>query len=362
MLRVKKGYAIYYFCFDIGDEVRLDQAERLAGAKLAEEVSEERLKPAYMHYRAPPLYLALKDQAARIGSRKLAIRRDAKLYAFGALTIRYWLPISGTLAAVGRQAAAFERAVPLKKLALAEAKRIAGELAPAIADPVPVPAPAEYVLFAVKSFSPAGPADGLPQKHWKEIGRLLKREDVLSFQELAEAKEGFSYYPDELVVVDWGAALVVDPRGSYDVLDVLEYAVLELLELRTYDEKLEAILDKAYEDVGRRRLLRWRSGRMLNELLWAQADVADIVSKVENALKPIGDQYLAKVYRAASREFGLDQWKHGVQHKLSALKDIYLSLAEHMEAQRAMALELLMLALFLGEIVLLAAWGASELA
>ena len=59
MLRVKKGYAIYYFCFDIGDEVRLDQAERLAGAKLAEEVSEERLKPAYMHYRAPPLYLAL---------------------------------------------------------------------------------------------------------------------------------------------------------------------------------------------------------------------------------------------------------------------------------------------------------------
>ncbi len=359
MLRVTKGYAIYYFCFDIGDEVRLDQAERLAGARMAEEVREERLKPEYMRYRAPPLYLALRERAVTIGRRKLRIRVDAKLYAFGALTIRYWLPISGTLRSIQGQAAAFERASPLSKGALAEAKRLVGELRDAIASPS-LSAATEYILFAVKSFTPRAPAESLPRKHWKDIGLLLKREQrVLSFQELAEAREGFSYYPDELVVVDWGAALVVDPRGSYDVLDVLEYAVLELLELRTYDAKLDGILDRAYEDVARQRFFRFRAGRVLNELLRAQADVADIVTKVENALKPIGDQYLAKVYRAASREFGLEQWKHSVQHKLTSLKDIYLSLAEHMEASRAMALELLMLALFIGEIILLAAWWAA---
>lgn len=359
MLRVEKGFAIYHFCFDVGDEIRLDHAEKLVGTRLAEEAKEERLKPDYLRYRAPPLYLALPERSMKVGKRALKVRVDAKLYAFGALTLRYWVPIQGALPAVSRFVSKLEQSNPLKRLAAAEAKRLVGELNDAIPGSS-LSAPTEYLLFAVKTFSPKGPADALPKKHWKDIGLLLKREPrVLSFQELTEAREGFSYYPDELVVVDWSAALVVDPRGSYDILDVLEYAVLELLELRTYDQKLDAILDKAYEDVARAKRFHWRSGKQLNDLLKAQADVADIVSKVENALKPIGDQYLAKVYRAAAREFGLNEWKHSVQHKLTALKDIYLALAEHLEAQRGLALEMLMLALFIGEIILLAAWWAA---
>jgi len=52
MLRVKKGYAIYYFCFDIGDEVRLDQAERLWKGEAVPEADPDDARELTVHLEA----------------------------------------------------------------------------------------------------------------------------------------------------------------------------------------------------------------------------------------------------------------------------------------------------------------------
>ena len=49
-------------------------------------------------------------------------------------------------------------------------------------------------------------------------------------------RQRFSYYTDDLVALTWDRAFIYEPRGDSDVMDVLEVANAQLLEMRYYDE------------------------------------------------------------------------------------------------------------------------------
>ena len=56
-----------------------------------------------------------------------------------------------------------------------------------------------------------------------------------------------SYYPNDLVVVGWNAALVYDtPAGAETSVQILEYVNSQLLEFRHYDELLTRELAGVY--------------------------------------------------------------------------------------------------------------------
>ena len=53
---------------------------------------------------------------------------------------------------------------------------------------------------------------------------------------------------EDLVVIGWTAALVYDtPEGALPVMQLLEFANSQLLELRTYDALLDRELDAIYK-------------------------------------------------------------------------------------------------------------------
>jgi hypothetical protein len=57
-----------------------------------------------------------------------------------------------------------------------------------------------------------------------------------------------SYYPCDLLVVGWLAALVYDtPEGAPPLIQLLEYANIQLLEYRRYDAILTALLKDGYD-------------------------------------------------------------------------------------------------------------------
>ena len=63
-----------------------------------------------------------------------------------------------------------------------------------------------------------------------------------------------SYANNDLVVIDWDAALSVELAGQMnDVLYVLELANVQLEEYRVMDQRLDRYLDRAYDDLKRRR-------------------------------------------------------------------------------------------------------------
>ncbi len=84
------------------------------------------------------------------------------------------------------------------------------------------------------------------------ITQIVRGETTpLSDEETAEVLHSrLSYYPNDLLVVSWTAALVYDTaESSAPTIQLLEYANSQLLEFRHYDHVLTRLLAHVYDAV-----------------------------------------------------------------------------------------------------------------
>jgi len=368
VLTVERGVLSLYYCFDVGEEIELDKIEKIFGeAPIASRLVYKRLTPAYMQYRKAPLLVELGSLELQTGKSKLQAGCHAKLYDFGVITIIFRLPLQGSLQSLVSLSAELIGNERLYQVAVDQLERLRAEIKRAIVQApyeIVKEAPAEpdwedYAIFYVQSFDRPLMARDLLLSHADEIARILRSEsEPLSNPELADAvRQTLSYYENELAIIDWNAAFLYDPRQSYDVPDVLEYAVTLLLELRTYDTLLDRVLDRAYDDLAKKRgtfsLRPYAS--TLDYLSGVKLDVSEVIEKVANSLKLIGDPYLAKVYNAAATRFYLSTWRGSVREKLDTIQDLYVLLHDLTQTRRMLVLETLIVVLFMFDIVVLIA-------
>jgi len=115
-----------------------------------------------------------------------------------------------------------------------------------------------------------------------------------------------SYFPDDLALLSWNSALLIDPdpRALATAADLIEFANVELLVLRSYDAQLDDELPAVYRRIeasrGRFRLpLVRRYSLLLQEVQGLVVDVTEITERVDNALKVTDDVYWNRLYSAA---------------------------------------------------------------
>ena len=340
-LSILTGNALLYFCYDVGTSIDLDAAEKALGAT-AERLSlaVERLSPTYIQYRKKPLLV-------RLGQLRITdaytLEAIAKVYDFGVITIRLRMPLRGTFEDV-RVCGEFQNNTLLRAAAMKAFEGLRTKVADFIDRPYDENNTFEdYSIVHIEKFSKPVTGAELFARHSSVIARLLRCEPrALSAMELNDSiKNPISYYTDDLAVIDAGAAFIYSPRHEYDVHDVIEYAIIELLELRHYDGVLDGVLEQSHKDVHGKSFGITPFSRLHRELAHVRIEVTDVVEKVENSLKLIGDMYLAKVYSIAAERFGLPQWKESVRNKLQTLQNIYSMLTERINGQRLMILEII---------------------
>ena len=170
-------------------------------------------------------------------------------------------------------------------------------------------------------------------------------------------RQQFSYYTDDLVVLTWDRAFIYEPRGDSDVIDVLEVANAQLLEMRSYEALLDAELPGMYDAVeaARRAWSIWAPRRYANlarRLYTMVAEVTELTGKVENALQVTGDVYLARIYTAALDVFRVRATSASVDRKLATIRETYTALNDEASGRRGEWLEVAILVLILMELVL----------
>jgi hypothetical protein len=171
----------------------------------------------------------------------------------------------------------------------------------------------------------------------------------------------FSYYGSDLAILTWNNALIVDDEPEEaDIQFVLEFANAQLLELRVYDDLLDAELPRLNARVTEARSRRWRWPRsyasVLGQLQTLVADSTELVERVENSFKVTDDVYLARVYGAAIEIFRGRTWRQGIDRKLGILRDTYAMLHAESQAVRAEGLELAIVLLIVLELVTAVIW------
>jgi hypothetical protein len=185
-----------------------------------------------------------------------------------------------------------------------------------------------------------------------------RKPERLSVDEVRDnLRSWYTYYADDLVIVDWDRALIVEPSGKYDdVLRVIESANLELLELRAYDKYLDAVLERSYDDLSRfyGRGGLFRSARNVQEeLSEARIDLVRVTDTINNIGKIFGDYYLAKLHLGLAERFHLNEWESIVREKMATLNELYTLASHEVEHRRGIALETIVVVLFVMDLFLI---------
>src|SRR3989442_1904533 len=353
---VQEGICYALFAYDAGLAKNLDESERRIPALTPRAaIRHKRRAPRYFEYRPAPLRVTQEREALAVGAFHTAPSVEAVLYDFGAVSVTYQVPLAGPLAHLITLAEELYESAVLLADSRRWVEQLLATIAPAVTRPGLTDFVETYVIFEIGAFSPPSPPAELYTTHAQEVARILRSERApLSAQEVNDALgHRISFGSDDVTFIDWDAALIAD-RDADDVRAVLEFANVELLEMRYLDQQLDDALDESYDTLSRRDGL-WLPGVTRADLLrigQLQVGNAVLFEGVNNALKLLGDQYLARVYRLVSERFHLAEWDASILRKLQTLESIYQKLSDQSANRRTEALEWIIIALIAAEILI----------
>lgn len=350
-MEVKKGVCYALFAYEVGLAIKLDEADRrITAMKQRSSLKRTRRAPHYFEYRPAPLRVTFGMDPLTFGEFRGGASVDVVLYDFGAVSVTYHIPLEG----------AFSRLLTLSEtlydndLLLADSRKRVEHLLATITGAVDRPNISDsietYVIFQVEEFAPSLTGDELWAANTQELAQILRSErSALSAQEVKDATVcRISFGTDDVTIIDWNAALLVG-RDTDDERAVLEFANVELLEMRHLDQQLDDALDQAYEALSRRRAewFRWPGTFDADRprIAQLQVDSAILFERVTNALKLVGDQYLARVYHLASQRFHLEEWDASILRKLETLDSIYGKMSDQAASRRSEVLEWIIIVL-----------------
>jgi len=352
---IVQGHAIAFFAFDIGYEVTLEHARHLLASQPAQPLSRKKQKPTYLQYTTPPQVVQwgrteeLQGQPGTI---------QITLYDFGAVSVAYRWPLQHGLPLTALpQASADIYLRTLENDARHQVLLFTEQIRPAITRPDFSTLVEDYYVFVVERLDHPLDAETLLGRYGDSLAQTLRLDTQLLSDEQQEnaLDQHISYYKNDLVVVDWNAAIIYD-QDYEDALNILELLNVELLEARYIDAQLDRRIGN-YERLRQQRTLapmplRTPYRKDIEALSDLRLDSALLSERVDNALKLIGDDYLARVHTAASQRFYLQEWDAAIARKLSIVSDLYQLLTDRINTAQGHALELIVIALILIEIVL----------
>jgi hypothetical protein len=353
---IQKGSCFVLFAYDAARSIKIEEAERrVHEATQRQTIPHKRRAPSYFEYQPRPLRVNREIEPLNIGRVSTRESVDITVYDFGAVAVGYTLPVSGAFSGLLRLAEELydnELLLSDSRLRVEQLLKVIGDaatqasLAPVVED---------YLVFHIESFTQPFDAARFCADNSLRIAQILRAErQMLSEQEVDDALAAkISFGTEDFTVVDWNAALLIDREGE-DVRAVLDFANVELLEMRYLDQRLDHALDQAYDTLSRSFLnlpgiFGYHSAalRRVGEL---QIDNALLFEGVNNTLKLLGDQYLARVYRLVNRRFHLDEWDASILRKLQTLESIYEKISGQATNRRMEILEWVIIVLIAASI------------
>ena len=368
ILSVKKtkkytGEVVYIFAFHIAYELQIPKIKRLFEQPIAEfglDISKRSPKQLLLHrsymVRLPPI--------ERIGPDGLIqVSRNVKLFQVGAISITIRVPFAvDHFSELVRYHDLEFKSGSLYDEVKQLANQILEELKSSSVRPVNQIGDEEaYTVFCINS--PVLDSQMEPvntevwfKSHRRQIASILTQEtdqSILSKQESDESTERYlTYYENDLVVIDWDAALIIDEQKDFDeVLYIMELANLHLAELEAYDKILDQSIDRAYNDLYMHAL--FQRGNIMRDLREIKVDMTRISDELLNITKFFGDWHLARIYEIIASRFHLSDWYRIINEKLKTLGEIYQLLYQDKMNQWMLILEFTIVLLFIIDLIVL---------
>ena len=356
---IKSGRILVYRVYDIGEEINLEAAQKILEQETTAR-SKFRLKKINQHaviVSNDPLSVSLGNYTYNDQGTTFNPEVSAKIWEFGtlSLTFDFAIPSGTTIDQLRVLSDKIQNYEILDTYARGKARELTHQIKDSMAKINEWEVNEDYILYFIEKFD-NDYADASVIMQDEDIAALILNEEknLLSSQIVERLYSSkLQYYKNDLAIIDWNSAFIIEPSGSFDIPDVIEFALNQLLEMRYYDDLLDKKLKDIYSAVELKEMNIF-SSRYTDLALEAgqkYIEIAEIVESVENSLKIIGDLYHSTVFRMASNKFRFADWQTSIDNKLDNMAELCKLLLDNITSKRSHLLEVIIIALISIELI-----------
>lgn len=328
----------FYRIYDIGREIDLDWLEKsLAQNYFTARTSFLRVKPKSIVLEDPPLLIQMHPIRVERHERQFEFSVVARVYDIGAISFCFvYEDRNADYKELEEIAFLFAGQEGLADFYVQYLKTLGEIIKPHIKNFAINPAFFEdYTIYVTDRRDDS--IDPVPLMIGAKISISSQMRDEI-------IKNSLSYSTDDLAVLSWDSALLCEPGSPTDILDLIEFANVQVLELRYYDRELTRKMEKMYEDIEHAdRMSQFRRSHqyhaIMADLMETNAEVSEIIEKVNNLIKVTEDIYYARVYETALKVQRSHQWSESVSRKIDVIRENYSMLSDEVRIQHSNFLE-----------------------
>lgn len=347
--------------YDVAEAIDLPKVSEILGNRaVTGEPGFPRRTPEYVRFAQPPVIEHRAPLTLKSGEQ---VASWVKYHAFAVIAVELEVPFACNWPQLQAEASRWMDVADVEPLAREVVQARLSEIAPAVIKPNPSWLDETYLIVNIQEIgSEAGSqplASELLGSCGVEIVQLIRGEAApLSGRSIQDAlNASISYYETDLVVIGSAAAMVYDRSDDAEAtMLVLEYAKMQLLEFRYYDDWMSALLSDIYTMLDRKRnflLSRWTLPRDAQRINAIRLDVMDLTERIDNAIKFFSDVYYARVYRLAAARVGVNEYRDLVDEKLKTAGELYEFMVDQFNETRSFVTEFIVGVLVLVDVLLL---------
>lgn len=350
-LIIKKGAIYAYRLFDIAHEINLKEAKSLLGQEKFQTVKPYQLKKDPLRsivFKEAPLIVSGGDDKIiiKLDDKEFSLNShlEIKVWNYGVISLSYKIILEENtswkeLIKIG---AILDSDSIIDTLSIKKRDELTASLSKSLKNPHTHSIFEDYTTYLIEELVVAEKNKENNQIENKKIAypmdvlkttgvaELLLAEPTKTLSESTHKaiQSNFSQYTkQDLLIMDWNSALVMDfgkEKEYQDYVDILEFSLAQLLELRIYDELLDEKLDELYDSLEKKQYNKITEfySKMSEDSSHLYMEFSDFFEKLDNSIKTVGDFYLAKILKTADRKFGFDELKRSMSRKIQALSDI----------------------------------------
>ncbi|OGS52752.1 MAG: hypothetical protein A3J79_05320 [Elusimicrobia bacterium RIFOXYB2_FULL_62_6] len=357
---IEKGSILIHHVFDVGGEISLSKAENL----LSDALKSLRLRLPTDTRKAiiikdAPLKVELGGAELKLAGSTMTTKTFARIWSYGVISITLELPIPPGISWDGlvKLAAEIEASDEVDLAAVAAKDSLKKKVLPAIKNPAEWEIYEDYITYFIERYGgAASPAELLEKADVSALILAEGREQLSELSKVLITENVLQYADNDLAVIDWNSALLIEPDGQRDVADVIEFSLTHLLEFRYYDDLLNRKLDELYDTIDQKKegivnIFRNFYADIAEESSTRYIEFSEFLGRIENSLKTVGDPYLATVFRSSSEQFRFDDWRKSISRKMETLASITQILQGEVNSKRSHWLEIIIIILIALEMV-----------
>lgn len=318
---VFKGNILFFYAFDIGEEVSLDVVKNQGLVSICDVY----LSAFFKNYHAPLAFSSRVDGTQQQSETRLS----SKIYHFGVMSLCYRIPFEQSFENLKLHLIELER--EYDERSEADARHAFEAISPAIRKPNFYNSKSSYFAVQVYPIKDKITAEEFKDRYGARIASLLRLEtqNLSDYQKDEILDSATGYYGEDLIIIDTEAAFVYDDE-YLEPLEFFESTNIEKVELQYFDRLLDQKLNYFYSQDSYKvpfrayfPLVGERIDLPVSRLVKLRVDISVVTERLENSIKLTGDAYYSKMYAILVEKLLLKEWRESINRKLDIIKDLY---------------------------------------